>query len=190
MTTQTISLSVSTIQEPPLGSQPGTTSKINPDDYRVLDAAWQNGILWLTLNDGCTPAGDTQMRSCVRLIQINTTTSTIRQDFDYGTSGMYYFYPSLRIDGLGNLDVVYGYSSSTTYPSIAVTGLLSTDPLSSLAPAKTLKLGPASDTSGLFYPYPPRYGDYFGASVDPTDTGNVWVVGEYIGDSQGLCSIN
>ncbi len=189
VTSQTISLRVSTIQEPPLAPQLGTQAHVNPDDYRVQDAVYQNGIIWLALNDGCVPTGDTVLRSCVHLVQISTSTTSVQQDFEYGATGFYYFYPALRMDGSGNLDLVYGYSSSTTYPSIAVTGQLTTDPANSLAAAKTLKQGTAFDNTELLT-LRPRYGDYFGAGVDPSDTGNVWVVGEFIGDSHGLCIIN
>ncbi len=71
-----------------------------------------------------------------------------------------------------NPDLVYGFSNSTIYPSLAVTGQLTSDPLDSLGQPLTIKLGSANDTSG-------RYGDYFGAGVDPFDPGTVWVAGEY-----------
>src|SRR5207244_171994 len=68
-------LTVSTLGIPPSGVQPGTTSTVNTGDFRVEDAAWFMGRLWYGLNDACTPSGDTQVRSCIRLTQINTTTS-------------------------------------------------------------------------------------------------------------------
>jgi hypothetical protein len=102
-------LSISFANSPPNGVQPGTTSTVNTNDARVLDAAWSNGVLWLSFNDACMPPGDSIPRSCLRLIQIVTSILTVYQDFDVGAVGTYFFYPALRIDSLGNLDVVFGF---------------------------------------------------------------------------------
>lgn len=180
--TTTSSLAVSSLSIPPAGAEPGTTATIDTSDIRVQDALWYKGILWYGLDDGCTPAGDTQVRSCIRLTQIDTTTSpaTVRQDFDYGSNGLDFFYPAMRVDGLGDLDLVYGFSSVTVSPSLAVAGQATTDPSGSIGVAQTLKAGSASDTST-------RYGDYFGAGLDPTDTSVLWVAGEYHSSTGGTC---
>ncbi len=178
----TATLTVSTLAIPPGGVQPGTTSTIDTSDFRVQDAVWFKGNLWYGLDDACTPTGDTQPRSCVRLTQVDTTTSpvTVKQDFDYGTSGQYFFYPALRVDGQGDLGLIYGYSSSTIFPSLAVTGQAPVDPAGSLAAPRTLKAGSAADTST-------RYGDYFGAGLDPSNPSVVWVAGEYHSNAGGTC---
>ena len=176
-----VSLSISPITLPPGGVQPGTSVLVNTGDARVEDATWLQGKIWYTFNEGCTPPGDTATRSCLRLTQVNTSTSAIIQDFDFGASGKYYFYPALRVDSLGSLDVIYGYSSSTIFPSLAVTGRATNDPIGSLAQPKNLKLGSADQTTG-------RYGDYFGAGVDPSNTTTVWVAGEYTSNTGGVWS--
>src|SRR5438552_14225609 len=163
--------------------QPGTTNLLgnpNQNDQRIQDAAWFQGKLWFGFNTACTPSGDTQQRACIRLSQINTSTNALLQDFNFSISGQYVFYPALRIDGQGNLDVIYGFSSSTIYPSLAVTGQLTTDPANSLAAPKTLK-------SGSYFEGSVRYGDYFGAGVDPSDTALIWVAGEYHTADTGFC---
>ncbi len=176
-----VSLSTSQITLPPGGIQPGTSVLVNTGDARVEDAAWLQGKIWYAFNEGCIPPGDTVTRSCLRLTQVNTSTSSIIQDFDFGASGQYYFYPALRVDSLGDLDVVYGYSSSTIFPSLAITGRAISDPFGSLVQPKNLKLGSADQTSG-------RYGDYFGAGVDPSSTTTVWVAGEYTSNAGGVWS--
>ncbi len=182
VTTSTSALSVSSLSIPPAGVQPGTTSTIDTSDFRVQDAVWFKGNLWYGLDDGCTPTGDTQLRSCVRLTKLDTTTSpvAIRQDFDYGANGQSFFYPALRVDGQGDLDLLYGYSSSTVLPSLALTGQAATDPSGSLGAPQTLKTGSGVDTST-------RYGDYFGAGLDPIDPSVVWVAGEYHSSTTGSC---
>jgi len=170
----------------PTGGQPGTGVTVNTDDFRVLDASWYKGKLWLALNDGCVPAGSNVAQACFRLTQIDTTTTPaiVIQDFDVGTIGLDYFYPALRTDAAGNLDVVFGLSSNSNstccYPSIAITGQGVGDPANSLAPIRILKAGSASDTST-------RYGDYFGAGLDPSDPSLVWIAGEYHNSATGSC---
>jgi hypothetical protein len=182
VTTTISALAVSSLTIPPAGVQPGTTSTIDTSDIRVQDAQWSKGILWYGLDDACTPTGDTQVRSCVRLTQLDTTISpvAVKQDFDYGVSGQYFFYPALREDDLGDLDLLYGYSSSTLFPSLAVTGQAAKDPSTSLGMPRTLKSGLDVDTST-------RYGDYFGAGLDPVDSSVVWAAGEYHSSSTSVC---
>jgi hypothetical protein len=113
---------------------------------------------------------------------IDTTTSpaAVKQDFDFGVNGQYLYYPALKMDGIGDLDLIYGYSSSTIFSSLAVTGQSATDPANSLTPPQTLKAGSATDTST-------RYGDYFGSGLDPSNRNIVWVAGEYHSDTTGAC---
>jgi hypothetical protein len=165
----------------PGGVQPGTSATVDTADFRTQAAVWYKGAAWVTFDDACTPTGDTQLRSCIRLTKIATTGSPlVSQDFDFGTSQQYNFYPALSIDKNGNLLVEYGYSNSTVFPSLAVTGQLTTDPAGSLARPHVLKAGAAADTST-------RYGDYFGAALDPADPSVVWVAGEYHNNSTGSC---
>ena len=182
VTANTTALTVSTLGIPPGGVQPGTTSTVNTGDFRVQDAAWFMEKLWYGLNDACTPSGDTQVRSCVRLGMIDTATSpaTVKQDFDFGINGQYLFYPALKIDNNGDLDLVYGYSSSTVFPSLAITSQAVTDPVNSLTQSQTLRSGSAADTST-------RYGDYFGSGLDPSNPSIVWVAGEYHSSTTGAC---
>lgn len=174
-------LSVShVITRAPSGAEPSGNS-VDTVDQRVQTAAWSNGNLWLGFNDACIPTGDTATHACARLTEISTgLTPSITQDFDYGAAHTDYFFPALRIDGSGNLQLIYGFSSSTTHPSLAVTGQATTDPLGSLAPSVTVKSGNADDFFG-------RYGDYFGAGLDPIDTAVVWVAGEYHTTTSGSC---
>ena len=187
----TVSLPIATMTTPPQGVQPlfdciVSGGKVicfsNPIDLhqsnRVLSAVWFKGTLWYSANDGCTPPGDSKLRSCVRLTQINTGTKSVTEDFDYGANSTYYFYPAASMDGRGNLDVIYGYSSSTVSPSLALTGQSVFDQSGALAPALTIKAGNSSNPTG-------RYGDYFGAAVDPSNSTIVWIAGEYGNTANG-----
>lgn len=119
-----------------------------------------------------TPFSDSKIRSCAHFIQIDTSTKNIKQNMEYNTPGIYYYYPALRIDNNSNMDAIFGYSSSTIFPSLAVTGHAVSDAVNTLKPALILVSGSATDTSG-------RYGDYFGAAVDPSSPTTIWVAREY-----------
>ena len=180
VTNTTTTFPVAVITRPPSGAEP-SLNYVDTVDQRVQTSAWFNGNLWLGFNDACTPTGDTVKHACARLTEISTgATPSITQDFDYGAAGKDYFFPTLRIDGSGNLHVVYGFSSLSIHPSLAVTGQATTDPAGSLAPSVTIKSGNQDDAFG-------RYGDYFGAGLDPSDTGVVWVAGEYHTSISGSC---
>ena len=164
----------------PGGVQPGTSATIDTADIRIQTAVWYKGVAWIGLDDACTPTGDTQLRSCIRLTKIATNTLLVSQDFDFGARLEYSFYPALSVDNNGNLMMTYGYSNATIFPSLAITGQLTTDPMGSMAMPRTLKIGTAADTST-------RYGDYFGAALDPSDPSIIWVAGEYHNSSTGSC---
>lgn len=167
----TSNIPISQIQEPVAGVQPGTLTTIDTGDARIQDAKWYQNKLWFSFDDSCTPSGDTLTRSCAHIAQIDTSSNTLIQNMEFGSSGYYYFYPALSVDSLGNLLVIFGYSSSIIYPSLAVTKQATSDPANTLESSIILASGSVADTSG-------RYGDYFGAASDPS-VARVWVAGEY-----------
>jgi hypothetical protein len=74
------------------------------------------------LTDGCRPTNDTVTRSCVRLVQLDITNDKVIQDFDVGMTHSYLYYPAISIDAAGNLDLIYGMSSSTVPTSLYAPG--------------------------------------------------------------------
>lgn len=146
--------------------------KVSTGDARIEGAIWYQGKLWLTFNDGCFIIADTKSRSCVRLIQIDTIINKVIQDFDIGAIGSSLYYPAISTDGGGNLGIIFGYSSHSTYPSISVSTQSSNDEHNSIKEPQSLKLGTANELTN-------RYGDYFAASSDPLSDSIIWVAGEY-----------
>src|SRR5438876_2810961 len=169
---------------PPRAPQLGSRSTLDTADNRVQDAMWADNRLWLSLGVGCTPMGDNQVRSCVRLLAVDTATATIAQDFDIGISGKYVFYPALRTDADGNLVVVFGYSSANDYPEMRVATRSVHDPPNTIGASQVIRLGEGPEASGCPNNSVCRYGEYFGAARDPSDPSVVWVAGEY-GTSTG-----
>ena len=163
---------------PPQAPQAGSGVLLDTSDDRVLSVAWQKNSLWVAGSEACTPSGDTAVRSCLRLIEVRTDTSSVRQDMSFGVTGQYYSYPALRPDAARNLHVVFTSSSANSFASLRVAGRLATDPLNTLRPSIEIRTGGGAQTSPTN-----RMGDYSGAAVDPSAPLSVWVCGEYIGST-------
>jgi len=141
---------------------------LQTNDDRILDAVWEGGKLWLTANDSCVPSGDNGARSCGRVAELDTAAGIVDWVRDIGVAGAYVFFPSVRPDASGNAVVVYGESSPTLLPQIAVEARLADGTWT--APTVVARSGA---------PYlGRRYGDYFGSARDPGQPNLVWVAGE------------
>ncbi len=179
ITASSSSFSIATSIIGPNALQPGTGMQLVTDDNRVESVVWESNSLWAAWNDACVPSGDTVTRTCLRLVQATTSGSsaTKNQDFDFATSGGYYFYPAIT-SFHGQLAISFGTSSLSVFPSALVTGRAASDPVNTLQTPVTVRSGSAPDTST-------RYGDYFGAATDPTPTAasTFWLEAEYRKDS-------
>ncbi|MCI4346108.1 MAG: hypothetical protein L3K07_05080 [Thermoplasmata archaeon] len=174
------SLAIHTFSTPPAAPQKGTSYLLDTSDTRVMDAVWRSNILWTTFDTGCKPSGDSVTRSCVRLVELKTTsTPSVAQDFNISRAKVYTFYGALALDGNMDLAVVYGYSNSTLHPILAVTGQLGNGTAGSLLATKVLFGGAASVTVGCNILSVCRWGDYYGAGADPRSP-NLWVAGEIV----------
>ena len=109
-------------------------------------------------------------------MNVSTSTDSVVNAGEVSFTGQDAFYPAFRPDGAGNLDVVFGYSSTSTYPSLAVAVFRADGTWSSSTLVVAAGTAPVLDvTPGASYS---RFGDYFGAAVDPSDPSTVWVAGE------------
>lgn len=159
----------SPITSPPNAQQPGGGT-IETNDSRLLGAVWKNDHLWLYGNTACVPAGDTATRSCIYFLEVDTASSSLLQRIVYGAVGVHYYYPALTLDAGGNWYAIFGSSSTVEFAGLRHTGQVAGAP--GIQDSALLKAGVATYTGR-------RWGDYFGASPDPTHTNCVWVSGEY-----------
>ena len=169
-----VDLSIAALKIPPDALQMGTSTRIQTNDSRLLDAVYRNGSLWVAGNAACKPAGDTTTRSCMRFFQVSTGTLSITQDFTFGESGKYYYYPAIRTDSGNNLIAVFNRSSSSEFASVYASGQKTTDGLNTFETPILIHAGEAP-----YQPFASRWGDYSGAGVDPLNPATVWVAGEY-----------
>jgi hypothetical protein len=171
----------------PPAQQSGTSTTLNTDDDRFLNAVWGNGMIWTADGTECTTAPDTTPRSCLNYVgvtadNLGTVNPTITQINNVGVSMSSLFYPSVSLDSSGNVFTVFDESSSSTFPSIVDATIAAGG--STLSPFQTLH------TSSSFYNPPSgvcqainssnacRWGDYSGAAQDPTNPKHVWVASE------------
>ncbi len=169
------SISMPTAALPPVASQLGTKSTLDTSDIRIMDAVWSSGKIWLGFDEACL-ADNT--RACIRLVQLDAGSGAALQDFDINVAGKHIFYPALRVDGAGDLAVVFGYSSATDYPGIMTTGRVFGDPSNTVQTPRVMYAGTGSETSYCSKSVC-RYGDYFGAALDPSNASVVWLNGEW-----------
>ena len=147
---------------------------VHTGDARVQSPIWYKGKLWFALNVGCYINGDIQSRSCIRIIEFDTNSSKVILDFNIGHIGASLYYPALSIDKSGNnIGIIFGYSSSDTYPGLLVAaGSAKNNIFNSLKYFQFLKNGTANSLST-------RYGDYFSTAMDPSEPNSIWVAGQY-----------
>jgi hypothetical protein len=186
----TSGIPIGSLTSPPDAQQHGTSTLIATNDNRLLEATYRDdatggaGALWVSANSACVPNGDTTTRACMRFIQLAISATgavTKPQDFDFGQSGFYYYFPAIQTDGAGNLIAVFSGSSSATYAGVYASGQKATDFVNSFqSPPIQLKSGENSYT-----PFANRWGDYSSAALDPASPSTVWVAGEYVDISGG-----
>jgi hypothetical protein len=175
------SIPIKMIVYPPGAIQPESNVRLDTTG-RLQSAAMSpdNNNIWLTSMDGCRAAGDNQIRSCIRLIEIDMNIREAAQDFDLASKGVDLIYPALTVAGSGSLVITFGASSVDLRPSLFATGQPLDAAPNTLEQPILIKSGLASnqrcDVDRC------RYGDYFGASLesDPSDPNGAWITGQYM----------
>jgi hypothetical protein len=174
-----IETSLADLVAPPLSTsapnQPGSPATIvDAVDERITDAMWQaNRLTWVATYP-CTPTGDSTLRDCVRVTQLDTSNRTLLQDFLVAQNGKDSYMGGIGITGNGALHVVWTRSSTTAgdFASTYSAYQLPSDAPDSLSAPQVLAAGDAT--------YPgTRWGDFVGVAQDPQDPNAVWQADEY-----------
>jgi hypothetical protein len=170
---------------PPAAIQPGTAPTIATDDDRLQNAVWQDGVLWTAANDACQPPGGSTLRACLRLVQVDTHSSTpqLLQSFDASVPDADLFYPVVTLDALGNAFVAYNESSASAFPSVRATTQLATAPAGTLTASVLVAQSAGAYNAcatGCDTAQAPasHWGHYSGAAPDPSDPTRIWLAGE------------
>lgn len=158
--------------------QPGTTVRLESLADRLMYrlqyrnfGGYEAMVVNHTVDVGSGHAG-------IRWYEFRDTGSgwTIYQEGTYAPDSDHRWMGSIAMDGFGNIGLGYSVSSSTTYPSIRITGRQSSDPLGQMTVAETeIIAGGGSQTYSAA-----RWGDYSHMAVDPSDDSTFWFTTEYM----------
>ena len=153
---------------------PNTGGSLSLVDSRIMNVHWRDGKLYST--HGVNAGG----RNQGRWYQMNTNnwpqsgSVTLAQSGNVdGGSGVHTFFPAIYSNRFNDVGMVVGRSTSSTTPSVAVTGRRATDAAGTMAPLSIQFTG-SNGANG-------RWGDYFDIAVDPVNDTRFWIIGEYQG---------
>ena len=162
------------IQTPTIGNMTGTVAAPGIPDVgnnEFESAVWKNNDLWTTATDGCVPSGDTVMRDCARIVEVNTSTPSsmsVVVDVDLNTNGGNILFPSVTKDYYDNLFV----GSTYAVPGSRPMGLVAATKLPCCGfTAVAFDQGDVDYSGG-------RWGDYSGIVQDPRDSAEIWTAQE------------
>jgi hypothetical protein len=161
---------------PPPAAQMGTAATLTTGNDRFLSAFWQSNALWAAGNTGCTPGGDTHVRSCLNVISIAaSSTGSVGSPTQFpaqGVNGAYLYDPAIALDASGDAILTFDESSSTAFEAVMVAaitgGVWSTF---TTLHASTTFYSPGACTSCT-------WGDYSAAVQDSSHPTDVWVLAE------------
>ena len=139
----------------------------------MTEAIWRDNKIWLAAPGACRPVGDDTTRSCAHLIEVETEgTPSKTQDIMYGAAGEYYSWPAIRTTGAGDLIVALSHTNPSVFAGLRVAGRKFDDNPNTMQGSTLIKAGEMVHTSG-------RWGDYFGAAVDPEHVNCIWIAGGF-----------
>ena len=95
------------------------------------------------------------------------------QQGTFAPDSAYRWMGSAAMDGAGNIAIGYSKSSSSVYPSIAITSRTPTMPLGTMGTETILQAGKGAQTTYN------RWGDYTSLRIDPDDDTTFWYTNEY-----------
>ncbi|MGZ4888509.1 MAG: hypothetical protein ACXWBH_04960, partial [Candidatus Angelobacter sp.] len=90
---------------------------------------------------------------------------------------------SIAMDQVGDIALGYSLSSSSTFPTVALTARAGGDPASTMGPETIIVNGTGSQTTDIVGNHLTRWGDYSAMQVDPSDDCTFWYTTEYLQNS-------
>jgi hypothetical protein len=156
--------------------QAGTANQLDSlSDRLMYRLAYRNfgGHESLVVNHSVAPASGGGIRWYE--LQNPNGTVTLAQQSTFAPDTSFRWMASMAMDKFGDTAMGYSLSSSTTNPSIAVTGRLPTDTANTMQAENIVVAGTGSQTGSLH-----RWGDYSAMQVDPADDCTFWFTTEYL----------
>jgi hypothetical protein len=154
-------------------------------DTRVLTAAYEvetsdnQPVIRYSTNTGCTLDGVPTVCAAIGKITWKGSTPVLGGVDIEGRANAAYTFGALTLDEFGRVYVAHSLSSPTSMPAAALLGPL----VQTQHPPDTVIQAPPAGTTacnpGDVAPCDERWGDYMGATQDPTDPKYVWLAGLY-----------
>ncbi|MBI4546781.1 MAG: hypothetical protein HY707_02290, partial [Ignavibacteriae bacterium] len=171
--TKVTQYSVTSYGIPPDAPQKFCPDPINTNDARTHDPVWRDGFLHAVNCVGMNIDGNNVC--AVRYYKINTNTNTLVTDETFGAGTLYYYYPAVTVDVAGTAYFSFGRSNSGEFASAWYSGKRKSD--AGIQASSLLKSGSSPYDCGSIS----RWGDYFGISLDPSETASTqsaaWPIG-------------
>lgn len=172
-----------TVTTLPKAPQLGSTTPIETNDRRCLNAAWRNNRLYVTTTLD-PPSGSDAGQATAHWFSVNTTDTSALSLTDQGdiggediATGTHTYFPWIAVNGSGDLGIGFCASAPTIYPGAYFTGRFSGDPAGTNRGSGVLRAG-VDYYVRTFGGNSNRWGDFTGASVDPSD-GSFWFFNQY-----------
>ena len=166
------SLMVPAYSDPPNAPALGSSVPLNTVGSRLMMSVYRNGSLWTTHTI------DHNGRAACRWYQIDPQSMGLVQVGTVADSSLYYFFPSIMVDGNGNAVMGFTGSNASQYAGCYFTGRLANDMLGMMAPPAQYKIGTAAHNNIDSYGRN-RWGDYSYTTLDPVDDTTIWTLQEY-----------
>jgi hypothetical protein len=135
--------------------------------------------LVIALAEGCTPSGDTVMRNCVRIIDLDVSTPqpTRRQDFYMAAATKDTYSPGVAFSTNGDLVITYQRSTPSVGPSASVVHQAPADALNSISTPRIL-------VSATDFYANLTGAEMIGLQPDPLVPDSVWVINQAGGSTE------
>lgn len=153
---------------------PQASGNIQANDWRVQDAEYRNGHIWISNTIACNPGGGTV--DCARWAEIDPVAVSVVDAGVFATPGEYRTFADVAADHCGDMALGYSKLSGSINPSVFVTGRQAGDPAGTVQAEVQCQGGQAPYTA--FDTPPRRWGDYSGMTVAP-DGVTFFYLGEY-----------
>jgi hypothetical protein len=173
----------------PLAIQKGSSAPIDPDDARMQDVIYQDGLIWATLNTLVNVAGE----------QVNRTGAawfSIRPEVEHGqliqariedqgyiaVKGEYLLYAALAVNQEGKGVAVMALVGPDYFPSVVYTTFTASGVNRNFSPLHLMTTGIGPAKIGACRPQFGgicTWGDYSAAVVESTN-GSIWLATEYV----------
>jgi hypothetical protein len=169
----------------PDAPQADTTTTIEVNDRRALNAVWRDNSLYMSATILPTVGPDAS-QTTAHWWEINTSGGpgswTLTQQANVGAEDLgpatYTFFPAIMVDGLGNVGVGFSASNALIYCGAYYAAQQVPDAPGTMQNTRALALGtdPYTRTFGQGRN---RWGDYSGLALCPVDESVFWVYNEY-----------